>query len=213
VMKKNSAHSFGRYLGGLVLTLSAAAFLTSCAGTVSRKPVIEIFNDMREQLKPYTQGESSFSGFSDGRADRRPVPGTIARGAIRTEDNPFYSGQVNGMYLAHNPLKITSETLELGQERFNTYCSPCHGRAGNGHGIVGARSNWIAASLVEDRVKGFSDGDIFDVITHGRRSMPSYRVQITEHDRWAIIAYVRALQRTTSGTIEDVPSDLRSELR
>jgi mono/diheme cytochrome c family protein len=141
------------------------------------------------------------------------VPGTIARGAIRTEDNPFYSGQVNGMYVAQNPLKLTRDTLELGQERFDTYCSPCHGRAGNGHGIVGARSSWIAASLVEDRVKGFSDGDIFDVITHGRRSMPSYRVQITEHDRWAIIAYVRALQRTTSGTIEDVPSDLRSELR
>jgi mono/diheme cytochrome c family protein len=212
-MKRTMLHILSRSFGGFILTLSAGALLSSCSGTVSRKPTIMIFNDMRVQLKPYPQGESSFSGFSDGRVDRRPVPGTIAKGAIRREGNPFYSGQVNGMYVADNPLKLTRETMELGQQRFNTYCSPCHGRAGNGHGIVGARSTWIAGNLVEDRVKQFSDGDIFDVITHGRRTMPAYRVQITEHDRWAIIAYVRALQRTTSGTIEDVPSDLRSELR
>lgn len=212
-MKEKRRHFLSRRFGAVVLTVLAAAFLSSCAGSLSRKPTIEIFNDMREQLKLYPQGQSSFSGSTDGRGDRRPVPGTIARGAIRTEGNPFYSGQINGMYVGQNPLKLTRETLELGQQRFNTYCSPCHGRAGNGHGIVGARSTWIAANLVDDRVKGFSDGDIFDVITHGRRSMPSYRVQITEHDRWAIIAYVRALQLTTSGTIDDVPSDLRSELR
>src|SRR5665213_3487036 len=122
-------HIFNRSFGGFVLTLSAAGLLSSCAGTISRKPTIMIFNDMRVQLKPYTQGESSFGGFSDGRGDRRPVPGTIARGAIRTEGNPFFSGQVNGIYLADNPLKLTRETLELGQQRFNTYCSPCHGRA------------------------------------------------------------------------------------
>jgi mono/diheme cytochrome c family protein len=192
---------------------AAVALLSSCTGAMSRKPQYQFLNDMRQQPKYEPQGESDFGAFHDGRADRRPVAGTIARGQLKFEDDPFNTGQVNGMYVGQNPLKLTAETLELGQQRFNTYCSPCHGRAGNGKGIVGARTNWIASSLVEDRVKEFSDGDIFDVITHGRRSMPSYRFQITEHDRWAIIGYVRALQRTTSGTIEDVPQQLRSELR
>jgi mono/diheme cytochrome c family protein len=206
--------------GLAALAIATAALLSSCAGTVSRKPAVEIFNDMRQQPKYYPQGESEFSGFRDGRAERRPVPGTIrhpegndAVAATKSFDDPLNTGQANGMYVAQNQLPITPELLQLGQARFNTYCSPCHGRAGNGKGIVGARSNWIAASLVDDRVRGFSDGDIFDVITHGRRSMPAYRYQITEHDRWAIISYVRALQRTQSATLDDVPADLRPELR
>jgi mono/diheme cytochrome c family protein len=208
-----------RGLGAIAIV--SAALLSSCAGTLSRKPVIEIFNDMREQPKYYPQGESAFSGFSDGRAERRPVPGTIRRpshelwtpGALKPSDDPFNTGQVNGMYVAENQLPITPELLALGQMRFDTYCSPCHGRAGNGKGIVAARTTWIPSSLVDDRVKGFSDGDFFDVISHGRRTMPAYRYQITEHDRWAIIAYLRALQRTTSAAIADVPADMRGELR
>jgi len=202
-----------RLLSFSAVTASALLF-SSCAGTLSRKPVIEIFNDMREQPKYDTQGESAFPGFKDGRVERRPVPGTIARNSPLKLENPaFYTGQVNGMYIAENPLGITPETLHLGQMRFDTYCEPCHGAAGTGKGIVNARvPTWIPSNLVDDRVKGFSDGDLFDVITHGRRSMPAYRYQITEHDRWAIIAYVRALQRTTSGSINDVPQDLRSEL-
>lgn len=206
--------------GLAALVIATAALLSSCAGTVSRKPAVEIFNDMRQQPKYYPQGESEFSGFRDGRAERRPVPGTIRHpegadtaSATKSFDDPLNTGQADGMYVAQNQLPITPELLQLGQARFNTYCAPCHGRAGNGKGIVGARSNWIAASLVDDRVRGFSDGDIFDVITHGRRSMPAYRYQITEHDRWAIISYVRALQRTQSATLDDVPADLRPELR
>ena len=203
------------------IAIASAALLASCAGTVSRKPVIEIFNDMREQPKYYPQGESEFSGFHDGRAERRPIPGTIRRpgyelwtpGELKPSDDPFNTGQVKGMYVTENQLPITPELLDLGQMRFNTYCSPCHGRAGTGKGIVGARSTWIPSSLVDDRVKGFTDGDIFDVISHGRRTMPAYRYQITAHDRWAIISYVRALQRTTSGTIADVPAQMRGELR
>ncbi len=204
--------SFVRFAAGLGLATTAALF-TSCAGSVSRKPAVEIFNGMRQQLKYGTQGESQFAGFTDGRADRRPVPGAIAQGHLHPPDDPFYTGQVNGMYVAQNPLKLTRETMELGQQRFDTYCSPCHGRAGTGKGIVAARSSWIPSDLVDDRVKGFSDGDLFDVIPHGRRTMPAYRFQITEHDRWAIVAYVRALQRTNSATVADVPDQLRGELR
>jgi mono/diheme cytochrome c family protein len=196
-----------------MLAVLSAALLASCTGAVSRKPAIEIFNDMRHQPKLYPQGESNLGSFTDGRAERRPVPGTIAHGELRPDGDPFYTGQVNGQYVAKNPLPLNAETMHLGQMRFNTYCTPCHGRTGNGKGIVGIRSvTWIASNLVEDRVKNFSDGDIFDVITNGRRSMPSYRYQIVEQDRWAIIAYVRALQRSASATVDDVPGDMRTEL-
>ena len=86
-------------------------------------------------------------------------------------------------------------------------------RTGQGRGVVGVRTNWIPTNLQEDRVKAFNDGEIFHVLSNGRRAMPPYKFQITEHDRWAIVAYVRALQRTTSGTVEDVPQELRADLR
>ena len=190
-----------------------ASLFASCGGAMSRKPQYQFLNDMRQQPKYQPQGQSDFDRFHDGRADRRPIAGTIARGQLHDEDDPFYTGQVKGMYIAQNPLKITAETLELGQQRFNTYCSPCHGRAGNGKGIVGARTNWIPSSLVEDRVKGFSDGDIFDVITHGRRSMPSYRFQITEHDRWAIICLPAGISAHHQRHNRGRSGQLRSELR
>jgi hypothetical protein len=167
---------------------------------------------MRQQDKVHVQGASSLSQFTDGRADRRPVPGTVARGTYHEENNVLYTGVVNGNYVTKNPIGITPEVLELGQLRFNTYCSPCHGRLANGKGIVGARTNWIASSLVDDRVRDFSDGDFFDVISHGRRTMPAYRFQITEHDRWAIIAYLRALQRASHASIQDVPAELRGDV-
>ena len=103
------------------------------------------------------------------------------------------------MYIGRNPLKIDAELLAHGQRRFNTYCSPCHDRTGQGRGVVGQRAIWIPTNLQEPRVKDMNDGEIFNVITYGRRSMPSYRFQVVDRDRWAIVAYVRALQRTSTG--------------
>jgi mono/diheme cytochrome c family protein len=150
--------------------------------------------------------------FSDGRASRQPVPGTVARGFLK-EDDVLYTGVVNGQYVGRNPLTLDQNLLETGQRRFNTYCAPCHDRTGQGRGVVAQRAVWIPTNLHEPRVKQFNDGEIFNVITHGRRSMPSYRFQITEHDRWSIVAYVRALQRTTEATLEDVPADKRTGLK
>ena len=209
---KNGKQIWLRY-GTCALALAGALSVTSCAGSTSREPQIQIFNDMRQQPKFQPQSPADFPAFADGRSERRPVAGTIPRGHFESSDEAFYSGVSNGNYIATNPLKITPEVLELGQMRFNTYCQPCHGRLANGKGIVGVRaSTWIASSLVDDRVTAFVDGDFFDVISHGRRSMPAYRYQITASDRWAIIAYVRALQRASHASIEDVPQDLQSEL-
>lgn len=194
----------------LIATIAAAIALTGCAGQISREPPVMVFPDMRAQGRYEPQGEGKF--FGDGKASRQPVEGTVPRGEWK-EDEALFTGIVNNQYVGRNPLPINEELLQTGQRRFNTYCSPCHDRTGQGRGVVAQRAMWIPTNLHEERVKTFNDGEIFNVISHGRRSMPSYEFQITEHDRWAIVAYVRALQRTTSATIEDVPADQRTALQ
>ena len=196
-------------LTAIAIVLLAVA-LGGCANRTSRKPPIEVFPDMDRQPKYKAQSASAF--FSDGRADRRPAPGTVARGALKDDDR-FHLGEENGKYTGRNPLEIDAALLARGQERYNVYCAPCHDRTGSGRGIVGQKSLWLANNLHDDRIKQMADGELYHVVSYGRRSMPGYRFQIDEHDRWAIVAYVRALQRATSGTLEDVPADLRRELR
>jgi mono/diheme cytochrome c family protein len=117
------------------------------------------------------------------------------------------------MYVGLNPLPVDAELLAHGQKRFNTYCSPCHDRTGQGRGVVAQRAIWIPTNLQEPRVKDMNDGEIFNVATNGRRSMPPYKFQIVDRDRWAIVAYVRALQRTSMATVADVPEDKRADLK
>ncbi len=195
-------------LNGLGAALALAA-LTGCSST-SRRPPLEIFPDMDRQAKYKPQAASPL--FADGRASRRPVAGTVAVGFLK-EDQAFHSGVSGGMYLGKNPLTIDRQLLERGQERFNIYCAPCHDRTGMGHGIVSQRTSWLPSNLHDPRQKNMTDGELFSVISDGRRSMPGYKYQVPAGDRWAIVAYVRALQRSTSGTLADVPAELREELR
>ncbi len=188
----------------------AACVLVGCAGTTSRKPPVEIFRDMDRQPKYTAQTESPL--FADGRAERQPVPGTLARENY-SPDPAFTTGIVNNQYVGLNPLPYTREVLLRGQQRFNIYCAPCHDRAGTGRGTVAVRSGWPAGNLHEERIKQMRDGELFSVITNGRRTMPGYQIQIPVADRWAIVAYLRALQRASSGTIEDVPRELREALQ
>jgi hypothetical protein len=195
---------------GAAAAVSLAA-LSGCAGMTSRKAPLEIFDDMDRQPKYKPQQESAF--FVDARTSRAPVAGTIARGHLR-EDDAYYTGIVDNMYIGKNPLPITRELLVRGQERYNIYCSPCHSRTGEGKGIVALRTpSWQPANLHDEKPKAAADGEIFSIISVGRRSMPGYRFQIPEHDRWAIVAYLRALQRTTSAKLEDIPQELRESLR
>jgi mono/diheme cytochrome c family protein len=190
--------------------VAAAVVLTGCAGTTSRQEPISLIPDMDFQERYDPQTDRPF--FSDRRASRVPPQGTVARG-MEKADEGFYTGAVNGQYVGRNPLPVTEDLLHTGQRRFNTYCSPCHDQTGKGRGMVAQRAVWIPTNLQEPRVKQFNDGEIFQVISLGRRTMPPYRFQITEADRWAIVAYVRALQRTTEATIEDVPPDQRANLK
>jgi len=195
-------------LGWLAMAIVLA--WTGCSGGTTRRPPIQVFPDMDRQPKYKVQSESRW--FADGRADRLPVPGTIPQEAAGSEDS-FATGVSGGMYVGLNPLPYTRETLLRGQERFNIYCAPCHDRVGTGRGMVSQRSMWLPTNLHDARVREMPDGEIFYVITNGRRTMPAYRYQIPPEDRWAIVAYVRALQRARLGRLEDVPADLRGELQ
>jgi mono/diheme cytochrome c family protein len=186
-----------------VALLAAVLSLAGCAGNTSRRPPLEVFADMDRQGTNRPQRVK----------DERPVPGTVAVGHLNA-DSAYATGQANGMYVGANPLPINKATLERGQERFNIYCAPCHDQTGGGHGIVPTRvPSWLPTNLLEQRVRNMVDGELYTVIAQGRRSMPAYRFQIPEPDRWAIVAYVRALQRSSAGTIDDVPPELRGELR
>lgn len=207
--------------GAVCVLVAAGLVLSGCAGQTSRNTPVVIITDMDYQGRYEPQGDVKFAGhdlvdknpmFPDGRSSRRPVEGTVAVGHL-IEDEAFNTGITNNMYIGRNPLQVDVAILQHGQRRFNTYCSPCHDRTGQGRGIVGQRATWIPTNLQEPRVKQFNDGEIFNVITNGRRSMPSYRVQISDRDRWAIVAYVRALQRTTNATVAEVPEDRRAELQ
>ena len=202
----------------LFCSIVAVALLTGCAGLATKSTPIEVWPDMDRQHKFGPQSENPF--FADKRAQRRPVEGTVAVGFLK-EDGVFHTGRQGEMYVGLNPLApYDKATLELGQKKFTTYCVPCHGAAGNGGGIVGKRAGpvLVPSSLINtDKaqgvvVRGYTDGEIFNVVSNGRRTMKGYKYQISARDRWAIVAYVRVLQRQY-GTVADVPESERSSLR
>ena len=196
----------------LVITIAILVTLAGCAGP-QRVPPIEIWPDMRRDGKYKPQAESKI--FGDGRASRIPVKGTVARGYL-DQDEPFFSGiAADGeTYIGQSPVKIDMATMKVGQAKFNTFCSPCHSRVGDGRGIVALRTpSWQPANLHDERILLQSDGEIFHTIGHGKNSMPGYRFQMIEKDRWAIVAYVRAIQRARNATAPDVPADLQAGLK
>ena len=166
---------------------------------------------MDRQQKYRAQAYSPF--FDDGATMRVPVAGTVARGELR-DDDVFYRGKTAaGDFVRKGPLPVTMQLLERGQERYDIYCSPCHSRVGDGRGIMVTRGYVPPPSFHTDRIREFPDGQIFDVISNGVRNMPSYRHQIPPGDRWAIAAYLRAVQRSQKASVEDIPVELRDKVK
>ncbi len=165
--------------------------------------------DMHDQPKYTPLRQSSF--FGDERSARPLVPGTVARGMLNA-DPLLECGKVNGQDAAIFPFPVDARVMERGQERFNIYCSPCHGRAGLGDGMIVRRGFRRPPTFHQDRLRNAPVGQLFDVITNGFGAMPDYAAQIPPADRWAIIAYVRALQLSEHATVADVPADKRNEL-
>ena len=143
--------------------------------------------------------------FTDGRSARPLVENTIARGHL-DEDSVFYTGMVNGQPAAEFPIEINRQVIDRGQERFNIYCSPCHGQLGNGLGMIVQRGFKQPPSYHIDRLRQIGVGHFFDVMTNGFGVMPEYGTQVAPRDRWCIAAYIRALQLSQNATSSDVPA-------
>jgi hypothetical protein len=150
--------------------------------------------------------------FTDGQASRPLVPGTVARGHLHI-DSHFSTGRVNGHLVDTLPFPITRVLLERGHERYEIYCAPCHDRLGSGQGIVVQRGFRRPPSLHIERLRQAPVGHFFDVISSGFGAMADYAAQVPPRDRWAIVAYIRALQLSQHATLADVPVEQREQLQ
>lgn len=184
--------------------------LSGCyQGRPSGQPPIHLNPNMDHQPKYNPQAESRF--FVNRSAMRMPVPGTVAVGDLH-EDEVYYRGiDARGDTVRTMPVPVTLALLRRGQQRFNIYCAPCHSRVGDGHGIVVQRGLIPPPTFHSEKLRNYRDGYIFNVISHGIRNMPAYGPQIPVADRWAIVAYFRALQRSQNASIDDMPEDIRAE--
>jgi mono/diheme cytochrome c family protein len=166
--------------------------------------------DMHDQPKYIPLRESTF--FTDSRSARPLVEGTVARGHLR-DDELTYTGKVNGQDATVFPSPVDATVMTRGRERFDIYCAPCHGRTGQGDGMIVLRGYRRPPSFHQDRLRSAPVGHFFDVITNGFGAMPDYATQIRAEDRWAIIAYVRALQLSEHAALTDVPPTERDRIR
>ena len=166
-------------------------------------------DDMRNQPKYKALEESTF--FADGRAARPIVEGTVARGQLRIDDH-LYAGKVNGELADTFPMAITAEFLARGQERYNIYCSLCHDRVGNGNGMIVQRGFKRPSSFHIDRLREVPVGHFFDVITNGFGVMYDYAARVKPRDRWAIVAYIRALQLSQHASVADLPDGIVGQI-
>jgi mono/diheme cytochrome c family protein len=190
------AVTIGKLLGWAVLSVSLVGCVRGCP---SSRPPIHLNPNMDQQPRYEAQDESDF--FYDGSTMRQPVPGTVARGQLRDDEDPFYSGMdAEYEFLASSPVPVTEEILARGADRYTIYCQPCHDKRGNGKGILTERGGVPVPSFHEDRLKEIADGEIFDVITNGKGLMPAYAYPVGPAERWAIVAHVRRLQEKAEAT-------------
>lgn len=165
--------------------------------------------DMANQPKHKPLSGSAF--FDDGRSARPPVPGTVARGQLR-DDEHLYTGKINGQLAGTFPFAVTAAVMARGQDRYSIHCTPCHGALGDGRGVIVSRGLKQPPSFHMDRLREIPAGHFFDVITNGLGAMQDYSAQIVPQDRWAIVAYIRALQLSQNATLDDVPAGERPRL-
>jgi mono/diheme cytochrome c family protein len=149
--------------------------------------------------------------FGDGMSARPRVPGTVARGEISSD--PFFdTGKVNGAVADGFPFPVTVDVVNRGQQRFDIYCSECHGRVGDGNGMIPSRGYRRPPSFHTATLRTAPTGHFFDVMTNGFGAMPPYGTMVPPSDRWAIVAYIRALQLSQNATVNDVPANDRAKL-
>jgi len=209
----------------VVLVISVAGW----RGMKSSRPPIEVFPDMDHQPKVKAQTPSEF--YADGQAARPPVPGTVPLGyegpkadgqegkspyrniEFSTGDDYENTGKMGDRWGTGFPKEVTMEVMARGQERYAIFCAVCHGATGAGNGMAQKFGVNTVQSLLQERLRLVSDGEMFDTITHGKNTMLGYGDRIPVPDRWAIVAYVRALQKSQGGaTLSEVPEAERANL-
>jgi mono/diheme cytochrome c family protein len=210
-----------RWVSALVVVLASLALLPfaciyKARHTLTELPRIHLIQGMDNHLRLKTQQVNPF--FADMREERRPVPGTVAVGQL-AEDDGLNRGLRDGTWIETFPIPVTEGLIQRGSQRFNIYCSPCHGLAGYGDGIVAVRADrlqegtWVPPTSMHDAtVLARPVGHLFNSITHGIRTMPSYESQIPVADRWAIVAYVRALQLSRRAPESVLTAEERAKL-
>jgi hypothetical protein len=193
MVKQLRISRLGRLLGASALLLTVAA----CR------------QDMHDQ--PKYRGLRGSDFFADGQSARPLVANTVARGHLN-DDTLLQTGKDGQADTTVFPFPVTDQVMARGQERFNIYCSPCHGRTGDGDGMVVRRGFRRPPAYSEERLRTAPIGHLYDVITNGFGAMPDYQTQIPVNDRWAIVAYVKALQLSSHASLDDVPAADRSKL-
>lgn len=187
----------------LLMMLLFAVLLAACQGQPSERTQIQPQQNMYWQQKFKAFEPNDF--FDDRRAMRKPVEGTIARGHLRNDIELHEGVNSDGSYIDHIPVTITREFLDRGQAKYNISCTPCHGVAGHGNGLVIERGYVTPPSFYEERLLDMPDGELYSAIYNGAGSMPSYRRMVNRaEDRWAIVAYIRAMQISQAATQEDL---------
>jgi mono/diheme cytochrome c family protein len=206
----------------VVLTVSVLGF----RGHTFTHPPADVFPEwlfpgMKYQVKYKPQGPSSF--FADGRAARMPPPGVVPSSygpdgqPLRLDEHLYFGKNPDGTFASGFPasIPVNMALLERGRDRYSIYCAPCHGAVGDGNGITKRYGMGATPSYHDDRLRKMPDGEIFNTITNGKApafNMRPYGDKLTPEDRWAVIAYVRALQRAQDGSVSDVPPEHRQEL-
>jgi mono/diheme cytochrome c family protein len=178
-----------------------------CRGDLSADPPVHLNPNMDKQQRYLPQEENTH--YRDRRAMRPQVPGTVAVGELDADEH-MHRGQVDGKPATSLPttVKLDRALLERGRGRYDIYCTVCHDGAGTGNGIAVKRGMLPPPSFHEPRIRVMPLGQLFDVISRGARTMPAYGPQVPVRDRWAIVAYIRALQVSRAATIEDIPADV-----
>jgi mono/diheme cytochrome c family protein len=211
------------FLALLICCIVATVGVLGFRGSKSRKPPLFIFPDMEWQLKLRPQKPNGF--FANGISSQPHVAGTIPRSSpIQTASGPVYpyedlpvnTGLIQGTtnFVPNNPLPITASLLKRGQQRFTINCSPCHGQLADGNGITKKIGAMVTvANLHDKRIVEMADGELFFVISNGRNLMGSYGANVVVQDRWAIVAYLRALQLSQLATVDDLPAEKQAAFK
>nr|BFD30700.1 cytochrome c [Pigmentibacter ruber] len=209
---------FKNILLPITSSILVSLIVSGCRGQKSEKEPILPIQNMVEQTSYGPQSKNEF--YKDKMAMRPPLAGTVAQGEEKT-NKPLYVGQEqssteqNPMWVKNIPIKLDMQILKKGQTNFNIYCAPCHGAAGNSDGLVTQRAGGsIRPTNIHDQDKiNLPVGKIYDAVRNGVNNwnMPGFAAQMNVEDRWAVVAYVRALQRSKTAKIEDIPEDIQAK--